>query len=333
MDSAARATPRLLRYLTALVGIGSITVATAAGAGEATIELYESTREGPWGEPLTQFHAALDNHPNATGDFPFGGPNISSRYVRRQDGGGEIDGWSWSIAVASDISLENSDKQTDLANQSDLFYVGGIITLNAPESLLNSTGHLTVSDDWEMCTFRWLLNGFNYTDRLRSDDGTCTSVLTEQCISYLKEAAYDNHHQGSVCSCPMLDDVGPCEDLGERSAVLGHSCTAQRYNASDFREWEDGKLDVHLFGDKQPHDFGDTANYDDIGSLAWPIITTFKNRTGAEEFSNARSFMSCVRAMDAVDGSDAPEFESRASGLGVTWARIGIVLALCILTL
>lgn len=36
-----------------------MTVVKAADTNDNTIQLYESVREGPWGEPLEEFHDSL----------------------------------------------------------------------------------------------------------------------------------------------------------------------------------------------------------------------------------------------------------------------------------
>lgn len=260
---------------------------------------------------------------------PFSGPNISASADALSDTAAGIDSWSWSIAIAADLPLVHADDKTDFANQSELFYTGGVITLNAPSSLVDFNGNLTVADDWEMCLIRWDLNSFNYTDELRSDDGKCTSGLSDECIADLKEAVAETQRSRYRCTCQLIDSIPSCSELGDKISVFGNTCVAQPVDSESFREgYTEGKSDLVPFRDKTPHGKGDRESYDNVGSLSWPILASFMYK-GEENKNGTSTFLTCVRAKDAVAGSTPPE--SSGSWLGVTWARIGVIFALCVL--
>lgn len=53
--------------------------------------LYGTSKRGPWQEEVSDFDNLLQR-PNATGNFPISGPNVSSNSTVF----GTSEGWSWS---------------------------------------------------------------------------------------------------------------------------------------------------------------------------------------------------------------------------------------------
>ncbi|KAI0126718.1 hypothetical protein BJ170DRAFT_684298 [Xylariales sp. AK1849] len=286
----------------AAAGIGISSVAAAQDAVEGSISILQGTDDkGPWNEPRAEFDTLL-NSPNATGDFPIAGPNISAPFSSSS----VIDGWSWSIAVVANLPIANSS--TLAAEYGDKFYTGGKLTFNGPPSLRSSSSqNLTVDDDWQICLFSWQLDGAAYPDELRVDDGTCSSVLSSQCISDIEKAATASHGAGR-CECPLSRDIPSCTALGNDSALWDSTCGGSFYNASQIRAWEEGRLEQEVYGGTTAHDRGNITAYNYIGSVAWPVMASFGNgnRTTAS--------MSCVRANTAVEGSTAPTGDGGEAG-------------------
>ncbi|KAI3330750.1 hypothetical protein F4824DRAFT_515420 [Ustulina deusta] len=312
MHSTTRTTRVLLRCLTAAIaGITNIAAVTSAETDEYPVELFAAIGNyGPWGEPRAEFDASLANHPNATGSYPIPGPNISVPGNTLSSGNeNTVDGWSWSIVVAADLPLENSSVPHEGDAQGPLYYTGEKMTFNAPSSLVDSGGNLTVSDDWQICLFHWSLDGFPYTHKLRSDNGTCRSVLTDKCIADIEEAAATSQKKGR-CVCPLAKDIPSCRRLGDKSMVFSNSCEASSYNSSGIRGWEDGKMELIPFGDNITHKSGERERYNIVGSLAWPVMASFMNTVDR----NSTASLSCVRAADAVAGSIAPTGDVPSGG-------------------
>lgn len=290
--------PQLLGCSLVITGIVSVNCVAAADEKE-TLSIFQAINDrGPWNEPRSEFDALL-NKPNATGKFPIAGPNISTPYSETRP----IDGWSWSIDVVADFPIANS--KTQAAHYGTKFYTGGKVTLNAPISLLSSSGNLTVDDDWQVCVFGWQLDGADYPDKLRTDDGTCSSLLTSECISGIYEAATKMNFGGN-CICPLSRDIPSCARLGNDSELWDMNNYAGLYNATRIREWKDGKLDVEVYGGGTAHDRGNSTAYNYIGSLAWPRMVSFgtKNQSAIS--------LTCVRAVNATEGSTAPTGEGLA---------------------
>lgn len=265
-----------------------------------SVRTFQGTSDkGPWQEPKDEFETLLNN-PNATGNFPIDGPNISTSTSTRI-----IEGWSWSIAVVADLPIANSS--TFATDYGDKFYTGGTITFNAPSSLLSSPSkNLSVDDNREICLFSWQLDGVAYPSKLRSDDGSCTSILSIECINDLKVAA--KLTSTGNCRCPIAKDIPSCAALGNDSALWSSTCAGSYHNASDIRKWEDGKLEKGVFGGEMAHERGNSSAYNYIGSLAWPFMASFYG--GGETITS----LSCVRARDAAKESTAPTGEGVKDG-------------------
>lgn len=274
--------------------------ADAGNSSVAVIQVYGGT--GAWMEPIAEFEAGLDA-PNATGNYPIAGPNISAPYSETSN----LDGWSWSVDVAADLPI-GSAYTSKYGN--DKFYTGGKLTFNAPASLLSSSSrNLTVNDDWEICLYSWQI-GLNwgssvaaYPNELRIDDGSCSSVLTSECITDLQNAI-----SFGQCSCPPFRDIPSCVALGEDTAPWRTTCVASRFNATRIRQWEDGKLVTWAYGGATVHDRGNLTDYNDVGSLAWPVMASFG--------SSQTATLSCLRASNATQGSTAPDGKSFQNGTG-----------------
>ncbi|TGJ81945.1 hypothetical protein E0Z10_g6817 [Xylaria hypoxylon] len=328
-------THTLLRFLTTIVSIGSIQTAVLAAKGDDNIELLQATdRYGPWQVPRPEFDAFLANHPNATGNYAIPGPNISAPANPASSSNGNesiVDGWSWSIVIAADLPLVNaSDAPKDDA-RARFYYTGGKMTFNAPSSLLGPGGNLTVNDGWQVCLFTWQLDGFPYTDKLRSDDGTCKSVLSDECIADMKLAAAKATVQGT-CVCPVSSTIPSCSRLGGAAKVFNNNCYGTFRNASYIRNWEGAKLETYAFGDTTAHHLGNNTAYDNIGSLAWPALISFSNKNYGGILEDSMTSLSCVRATDAVAGSTVPG-DSSGNRLSTGWLSTGIVLVLYVLML
>ncbi|RWA07875.1 hypothetical protein EKO27_g7229 [Xylaria grammica] len=325
----------LLRCLTAIAGISSIPTTWAAKSEDSIGLLYANDRDGPWYVPRAEFDAFLTNHPNATGNYPIPGPNISAPAAPSSLGNqSSVDGWSWSIVVSADMPLVNASYKPDDDGEGPFYYTGGKVTFNAPESLLGPGGNLTVDDGWQVCIFTWQINDFPYSDKLRSDDGTCTSVLSDECIADMKSEALSATVKGQ-CSCPIMSKIPSCERLGDVAKVFNNNCIGEFRTARSLRLWEGGKLETGAYGDAEAHHLGNNTGYDNIGSLAFPALVSFWNaNTTNGILDDSLTSLSCVRAADAVEGSTAPgDAESGGIQLRTGLAGTGIVLALCMLML
>ena len=319
-------------------GIGTTSVAAARFSVKGSIDIFQGIgNNGPWREPKSDFDNRL-NTPNATGDFPIAGPNISAPYSASST----INGWSWSIAVAADLPITNAS--ISAPKDGDEFYTGGKLTFNAPPSLLSSSSkNLSVNEDWQVCLFRWELNSAAYPNKLRTDDGTCSSILTSQCISDIEKAGREN------CLCPISRKISSCAALGNDSALWDSTCGASFFNASDIRLWKDGKLETWVYGGAATHNQGNSTAYNYIGSLAWPVMASFGNG------HQTTASMSCVRAKNAAEGSKAPTGEDFEEGglalagegaeeeqddqkdignrINGNWFALGVVFVSCMLIL
>ncbi|KAK3318892.1 hypothetical protein B0H66DRAFT_623074 [Apodospora peruviana] len=262
---------------------------------------------GPWGFPAEDWDSYIDKHANATGFVRLRGPNILQPFS--SSGPSSINvttstnsGWAWQIAVSNDVPVVVDG--LDETNTS----TGVRIKLNTP---FDADG---ADDSWQLCITEWRPTGRNYSSRLRFDDGTCGSVLSEQCIKDIEAQAVDSAHYRTniasdlTCQCVDPSTIASCEGS---DFPLWSSCTARTFTAEHIRGWENGKLNFLSYGGP-PHPAGDIMAYNMTGSFAWPLMVTWGRAPDGNETEphpgevNATASLACVRADEAADGSRVP---------------------------
>lgn len=182
---------------------------------------------------------------------------------------------------------------------------------SSPANASSSPGD-HVDDDWSVCLYEWSVWGAAYPASLRSDNGTCFSVLRTECIAAIeKEAA--SKHTPRGCTCPIAREIPECADVGDDNALWSTTCGANWYNASDIRAWGDDGLEKITFGSASAHERGNTTAYNYIGSVAWPVMASFSS-VGSGGLVTAK--LSCPRAEMATEGSVAPNEDGLDAGDG-----------------
>ncbi|KAI1261014.1 hypothetical protein F5Y18DRAFT_431559 [Xylariaceae sp. FL1019] len=280
---------------------------------------------GPWYTPNAEFEDSLNKHPNVTGNYSIAGPdNLDSPSYS------PANRWAWSIAVAADLSLDNSQDAPPPDGNGSWYYTGGKITLNTPVSaqIHDLNRNDTINDDLELCIIKWDIDEVAYPDELRKDDGSCTSLLSDECIEDMKAFV---QIKNKVCQCPQARDIPSCKKLGGKSELFDSSCYAAYRNVSDIRGstggWEGGKYDIFAFGDAYAHHKGNRTSYDNLGSLSWPVMVGFRQGTDGTTYSN----LTCVRASEVLPDSEEPTGEGAQSK--VSWAGLaaGFLISMIIL--
>lgn len=208
------------------------------------------------------------------------------------------------VSVLADLPIPSSSED------SDEFYTGGRLVFNTPFSAadVSSGSSDSTDDDWSICLYEWSVWGAPYPASLRTDNGTCSSVLSSGCIAAIEREAASNH-TSRRCKCPIARKLPECAELGDDNTLWSTTCGANWYNSSSVRAWGDQGLEKITFGSPNAHDRGNTTAqgaYNDIGSVAWPVMASFSDlRTGGLVTAK----LSCPRAETATEGSVAPNAE------------------------
>ncbi|RYP30528.1 hypothetical protein DL767_006205 [Monosporascus sp. MG133] len=258
---------------------------------------YGDSSYGPWGLDNAVMTTFLER-PNATGTYPLSGPETTSPASES----GPVDGWAWDIRVRADIPISETNVTNyhqDLLSQ---YFTGSQIRLKSP----SSEG---IDPSWLVCVIRWQVDD-DYSEELRQDDGTCSSVLDESCRSDMADVVANTWADRSGtdrCRCPDLSSISSC---GEPPAAFDQGCSATVYNATHINNstgtgpgsWSAGEYLVLTYGGAAGAR-GDTTLYDQTGSLAWPFMVVWGRRS---LHAVPTSQLTCVRAANATDGSQAP---------------------------
>jgi hypothetical protein len=184
---------------------------------------------GPWGMNLTEYNSHfMGQEPNVTTYLWIDGPNASYAYPGTATPD-SLYPWILSVAVVADIPAANTSSSVLPENKSK-FFTGSRVKFQVPTMTANYSGnHSTLSPaykDWDLCLFTWdfsSIYNISYPDKFREDDGNCTSIVSEQCVRDMENAATDNY-KSRQCQCPNVSKLPSC-DQGSLFAKLG--CAAR----------------------------------------------------------------------------------------------------------
>jgi len=201
--------------------------------------LGDAAQYGPFYMPIAEFREQMAR-PNATGRYPLpGGPDMSVPYPSGRGGAGFVaaadPGWSWTISVVADIEMPRSDVE-DPVNQT---FTGAKLTLQAPTTRAVTTDApgaaaaavVVVDDSWLLCIVQFDMDIYDIPARFRQDDGSCSSVLSQQCVRAI-EAETARLYTSSFdlrtpCHCPDLEKISACGAEEVKILRSGGICEAR----------------------------------------------------------------------------------------------------------
>jgi hypothetical protein len=307
-----------------------------------------TTGYGPWNTNYTDFSNSLD-HPNATDTFDLPGPNLTLAYPDAPTG----QAWSWTISVTDDIPITNTSRAHK--DWEGKFFTGSRLRLNIPPyvaAAANATAQnktVVGYDRWNVCVMYWRWESFgahkndSFPDKFREDDGSCSSILSSQCIQDWEALAVEEYSSTTGgCTAPVLSQVESCKGI-EHADVLGLIGASMSYNSSEFGKMfnESHHLDLLAYGGEL-HDRGNVTAYKKTASLPWMTLVLwgswpaqqFQNMGPAEATPvNTTAKLMCPRARGATAGSVDPAWNvtSAASGdhvgSALPWLMFGVSLA------
>ena len=163
----------------------------------------------------SQVYTALQSYPNATGSFQTIGFDLTKPY---SSNGSAQTGWSLDIRVATNVTYDALIYDTYEENQ--------VVRVNPTQILLNGPSDAFPDSEldpgWTTCVYVWsaALKDWNSTNAEQSDiDGTCTNVLSEQCLSDLRA--------NSVSRGQCMAAIGASESCKEFMGV-GNGVSSKR---------------------------------------------------------------------------------------------------------
>ncbi|KAI0470801.1 hypothetical protein GGR56DRAFT_657714 [Xylariaceae sp. FL0804] len=297
-----------MKLLTGLVFI-TLLACSRPGATQAispfNVDNFGGSKVAPWGLSYDQFSSLL-SQPNATGRYDISGPDITA--VAPVSKPGPVDGWYWEVSVKADIPI-NDTTYRDSSLPMDEYFTGAQVTLHAP-----STADADVS--WDMCVLNWQVDE-DYSDELRKDDGSCSSVLSHSCIEGVKSAiakSWSTSSGLSRCTCPDLRTIKSCgkkPPLTFSQACIDYFINSTGYNnpgpqygnGTKPGSWSYDKRYLAMIYGGAPGTRGNSSLYNQTGSIAWPYMVVW----GSQEFGSVpTSQLTCVRADSAEPGSVVP---------------------------
>ena len=142
------------------------------------------------------------NPPNATGSYDIPGFDLSKPYDAATS---NQTGWTLDIAVAASREVEGVTKDDYRGNPTYL-------SITTPENAFESTDF---DSGWSICGNFWDIREDDLQAKFLGDNGTCESVLSDECIEDLRRQA------ASFSSCPnnIEIDEKKCPTFGISNSV------------------------------------------------------------------------------------------------------------------
>lgn len=176
----------------------------------------------PWDIPSDQWPVLMAS-PDFEGEYAIDGFDISKEYP-----GEPMDGWTVSMSVKQ----IDADGVIDTETGKTIF-VGSTLRLNPPEDLvkdaISDAGVFHPHPSWKISGYRYNLFRPENRTKLEDDDGSCTSLLTSECISAWEEQAGETWG-----SSKPVSSVEDCR--------LEYSA-AERPIAYSYSRWQDDVID------------------------------------------------------------------------------------------
>lgn len=191
------------RFFTCLTGALLVSI-TSAQAQHFEDSYGDGAGFGPWGVPVTTYHKLMSS-PNATSSYPVPG---------------SVSGWSFAVSVIADIPMSESNSSTAQAHPNKAF-TGTRVVLQAPANPIHESS--------SVCVLQWDITPFSYPPKLRADDGSCSSFLSEQCIRDVEaRSAEHSKTTSSRCTCPKLSEISSCGGDQAKTLMAAGTCQARR---------------------------------------------------------------------------------------------------------
>ncbi|KAK4169594.1 hypothetical protein QBC43DRAFT_296144 [Cladorrhinum sp. PSN259] len=293
---------------------------------------YANPNTGIWGvspSNLTEYFKS----PNATGTYNFIGRDIAVPYEAPKLK--DMPGYSWQASVVADVPLTESESiKTTPEERINGSFTAAAVTLQIP-------AERPPHESWLLCVLSWQSNSGVYKssdvtkeeakeDKDKFPEGSCAPFFGEKCVNDIQDSITDDHATLSKwCSCPSSTSTKSCGDRLSAGRWASR-CVATLYNSSQIRDWPDGKLNIIQYGSEKGG-MGNRTRYDEIGGSIWPVALVWGDSgkgypKGALYMINRTASMSCVRAVNATEGSVAPSLGHR-EGLSTMLMSTGLMLA------
>ncbi|OBR15092.1 hypothetical protein CH63R_00272 [Colletotrichum higginsianum IMI 349063] len=248
-------------------------------------------------------------HANATGSWPFRGIDITKPMDHPPDDEvGEGNGWSINIAVATNTTSNTGSSSQPRGNPQYIY-------INAPEDAFENPDSASTSpEDWTTCAVVWLGNRWSVEEieQLHQDpDGACNEVISEECISGLRQKLLDT-------GCWLWGGELPEGCPGAVSDVMVMTNTL---------EFSAEKHSYEVSASPGPHsnltEVGLRAAYDEALTKVFPMMLLYQYDDG--EVKSDYTVFRCILASNVTEGSREPEsfgeIRSGLFGIGESSAR------------
>ncbi|KAF9881422.1 tannase and feruloyl esterase [Colletotrichum karsti] len=186
------------------------------------------------------------SNPNATGRFPFRGPNISEPYPANDSTHPAPLDWAVSLDIKADIPLLQTQDPTVFNNSA--YVSGGVLSLTAPVDLvkesLDANEPYRHHHSWKVCAYTRpppTYEDFKQQKQMH-DEGNCQAAWDNECADWLTSAiqnAYMERLTSDVyedeSDCPFFRLDGPCEMSG--AWLHGYPVTLNRSDHTMYAPW------------------------------------------------------------------------------------------------
>ncbi|KKY30614.1 hypothetical protein UCDDA912_g09472 [Diaporthe ampelina] len=231
----------------------------------------------PYGLPASNFESDTSK-PDDAATFNITGYDVSADGTPQS-----VDGWKLEAAVKGGVSL--SDATNSSVNQDQVFQATTLY-IQAPDDM-------NMDDSWKMCAvvYPGLANSVDSSTAL---DGSCSGVLSTECVQALSVAAGGTNSNGMDTSGNCTNFVLParCTDAFPSDSVRTAAITINQTILDDKRFYAYGS---------EPTDSGNTtAAEEEARQNVWAVVTIFGHLSSSGTRSSTNVGVQCIRAINGT---------------------------------
>lgn len=295
-------------WLLALLGLACDVSAYDPSSG--SIAAGDLSVAAPYGLPPSTFESDT-NKPDEAATFNITGYDVSADSTPQS-----VDGWKLEAAVKGGVSL--SDATNSSVNKDQVF---GATTL-----YIQAPDNMKMDDSWKMCAV--VYPGLaSSVDSSTVVDGSCSGVLSTECVQALSVAAGGANSNGMDSNGNCTNFVLParCTDTfpsdSIRTTAIGmlylftqldafpllpsgpRTCLAQEPNIGLLAAINQTVLDdkrFYAYGSEPTDSANSTTAEDQARQNVWTVVTIFSHLSSSGTRSSTNIGVQCVRAINGT---------------------------------
>lgn len=262
-------------WLLALLDVSCYVSAYEPNSGSVTSG--DLSVAAPYGIPASKFESDT-NKPDEAATFNITGYDVSTDSTPQS-----VDGWKLEAAVKGSVSLSDA---TNSSVNKDQVFAATTLYIQAPDNM-------KMDSSWKMCAV--VYPGLaSSVDSSTAVDGSCSNVLSTECVQALSVAAGGANSNGMDSNGNCTNFVLParCTDSFPSDSIRTTAIAINQAVLDDKRFYAYGS---------QPTDSGNTtAAEDEAQQNVWTVVTIFGHLSSGGTRESTNVGVQCIRATNGT---------------------------------